>query len=455
MSRAQNLLSKLRKRFREEADVVVHEDTLAKKPVARSAEQIAIEEEIQKDALLTQHRSKAGLLQGIKEKIAIRFSVDQKIVNYIRENPGAPFIIAFMGFLMVAAVRLSMDMRDLANEFAVYAYYALVVGVVAQIIGHVVNHRESKAEREYEKVEHNTNPNAVSVQQSGKSLEIQHTPNEKNLISSNKMVSVVIPTKNSAPTLDHCLESLARQSYKKFEIIVVDNYSTDNTREIARRYTDKVYTAGSERSAQVNYGIKKAKGDIIYRVDSDFVLEHGVLAEAVNCIERGYHAVLIHNSSDPTISFWAKVRKFERDMYAHDETNVAARFVRRDVMHSVGLFDECLTAAEDYDLHNRLISMGYKIGRISSKEVHLGEPRSLTDIARKHYYYGQTIGKFLKKNPKIGIKQLSPVRNAHLRNWRLFIKHPMLAMGFIIYQLVRYTSSVTGFLSENFARRQN
>jgi len=55
-----------------------------------------------------------------------------RVKGYVRENWGAPFIVGFMLLLMVAAASLSMGLAGLANEMAIYAYYALVVGVVLQ-----------------------------------------------------------------------------------------------------------------------------------------------------------------------------------------------------------------------------------------------------------------------------------------------------------------------------------
>lgn len=54
--------------------------------------------------------------------------------GYVKENWGAPFIVGFMALLMVAAVSLLMDLAVLADEVAVYAYYALVIGVVLQLV---------------------------------------------------------------------------------------------------------------------------------------------------------------------------------------------------------------------------------------------------------------------------------------------------------------------------------
>jgi len=55
------------------------------------------------------------------------------------------------------------------------------------------------------------------------------------------LVSIIIPTYNSARTLEQCLISIVAQDYKDIEIIVVDNNSTDTTKEIAQKYTQNVF----------------------------------------------------------------------------------------------------------------------------------------------------------------------------------------------------------------------
>ena len=57
-----------------------------------------------------------------------------KIKAYFRKNWGTPFILGFMLLLMVAATSLAVGLVFLANEVAVYAYYALVAGVVLQLV---------------------------------------------------------------------------------------------------------------------------------------------------------------------------------------------------------------------------------------------------------------------------------------------------------------------------------
>jgi glycosyltransferase involved in cell wall biosynthesis len=57
----------------------------------------------------------------------------------------------------------------------------------------------------------------------------------------NPLVSLIIPTYNSSKTIEDCLKSIKNQNYENIELIVVDNNSKDNTKEIALKYTNKVY----------------------------------------------------------------------------------------------------------------------------------------------------------------------------------------------------------------------
>lgn len=68
------------------------------------------------------------MINNLAKKIPVR------VKGYVRENWGAPFIMGFILLLIIAATSLSIGLVTLADEIAVYAYYALVVGVVGQLI---------------------------------------------------------------------------------------------------------------------------------------------------------------------------------------------------------------------------------------------------------------------------------------------------------------------------------
>lgn len=264
------------------------------------------------------------------------------------------------------------------------------------------------------------------------------------------MVSVVIPTFNSESTIGLCLKSLEGQTYRNIEIIVVDKFSSDKTTEIAREHARVIPVKAHERSEQANRGVRASKGKYIYRVDSDFVLEPDVIEQCVTaCENAGFDAMSVPNLSDPRVSFWSRVRALERGTYVDDYRNVwggQAHFMMKNDFEAVGGYDERLIAGEDYDLHNMLVAANFKVGRVRAHETHMGEPKTLVEIVRKHYYYGTTLRAFTEKNGRRGLLQFSPVRVVLLKHWREFLRQPTLMLGFLVYQYVRYSAASIGFL---------
>ena len=262
------------------------------------------------------------------------------------------------------------------------------------------------------------------------------------------LVSVIIPSLNSGKFLRECLESIKKQIYQNIEIIIVDNNSKDNTREIAKRYTKHVFIHGPERAAQVNFGAAKALGKYLYRVDADFVLEQEVISQCVReCEQKKLDAIAVHNTSGDGLGFWADVRKLERNSYRDDDLIVGVRFFTKKAWEKIGGFDENLYGPEDYDFHIRLVKSGFKWGRIKAIERHLGEPKSLSDIARKHYWYGKQMLFYFKKHPVIATQQFNPVRTSYFRHYEIFLKHPMLLIGLIIMNFVKFLAGGLGFAS--------
>ncbi|MDO8573024.1 MAG: glycosyltransferase family 2 protein [bacterium] len=260
------------------------------------------------------------------------------------------------------------------------------------------------------------------------------------------LVSVIIPTKNSSQFLEACLSSIKNQTYKNIEIIVVDNNSTDNTKAIAKKYTDKVYNQGPERSAQVNYGVSQATGEYVYKVDSDFVLDPQVVEQCVRKAGDGYEAIVVHNSPDVRVSWIAKIRKFEVDMYKYDITHSSARFVRKDVYEKIGGFNSAITAGEDYDFQNKLNRGGFKTGFIDAEALHLGEPTNFWKHMMKYYHYGKDFVNYKKENSEEAKEQLSFGRGVYFKNWAKFVRHPMLGAGFIFYSLFKFGFGGFGYV---------
>lgn len=258
------------------------------------------------------------------------------------------------------------------------------------------------------------------------------------------LVSVIVGTKNASSYLYRSLKSIKDQSYKNIEIVLVDNFSTDNTLEIAKQFTDKIYTKGPERSSQYNFAATKAKGKYLYRIDSDFVVDKNVIKEAVEkCEKEGFDAIAIHNVSDPSVSYWSRVRELERNCYRDDNSIVAVRFFRKIAFDKVRGFDERMFAGEDYDLHNRIVSANYKWGRIKSKELHLGEVKSIVAFAKQCFRYGKNLVYYMNKYPQVGSRQMTPIRAAYIKHWRELVQHPGLTIGLVFMNIIKF--GVGGF----------
>jgi glycosyltransferase involved in cell wall biosynthesis len=230
-------------------------------------------------------------------------------------------------------------------------------------------------------------------------------------------------------------------------MIVVDNFSKDNTVKIAKKLGATVYVKGPERASQDNYGVKMAKGKYVFITGCDMVLDPTYIAECVaQCEAHKYDAIYASVRSRVT-NYWSKVKAFERDLYIGDNLIESARFFRRDVFLKLGGYDASLVLhADDYDMQKRLNDAGYTTGRIKAVEWHIDEIDSLKITFLKSFYYGMNSYEYMKKFPAYSTKQLFPVRSAYFRNWKMFLEYPGLAIGLVIFKVVQYASATTGLI---------
>jgi len=170
------------------------------------------------------------------------------------------------------------------------------------------------------------------------------------------LISIVITTKNEERNIENCLKSIRSQIYlaNKIESIVIDNNSSDKTKEIAGKYTSKVFDKGPERSAQRNFGmIDKARGKYVMYLDADMILSSAVIERSVEKLERGDISALYIPEIVLGNSYWSKVRRFERSFY--DGTVIdCIRVIKKDVFEKVGGFDLNMTGPEDWDLDKKV-----------------------------------------------------------------------------------------------------
>ncbi len=262
-----------------------------------------------------------------------------------------------------------------------------------------------------------------------------------------------MPTYNSEEYLVRCLESFKAQTFDDWELVCVDRGSSDNTLEILERYSKswdklRILEGGDERTSQINIAVSYSESEFIYYTASDFVVDPTLLEDAVReCRSLNADAVWIDCVSYGT-GYWARVRNLERSTYVGSVKFEGARFFRRESYLAAGGYDDRVPIFEEYDLQERLLGRGGKIARVtSSREYHLGEPKTLGEIARKSFYYGTQYLQLLDKHGPGALRYANPVRSTFLRHWREFAKSPILTIGFILMVAVKYVAGGAGAAS--------
>jgi glycosyltransferase involved in cell wall biosynthesis len=190
------------------------------------------------------------------------------------------------------------------------------------------------------------------------------------------IASVIIPTFNRAVFLREAIDSVLAQSHQNFELIIVDDGSTDNTREVIVADDDRVrYVFQPNRgvSAARNLGIRHANGELIAFLDSDDLWLPQKLSRQVDWMAARPHIMLCH-----TEEIWIRrgVRVNQKKIHAkyggwiypyclpRCVVSPSSVIMRRALFDAVGLFDENLPVCEDYDLWLRVASR-FEIGFIT------------------------------------------------------------------------------------------
>jgi glycosyltransferase involved in cell wall biosynthesis len=179
-------------------------------------------------------------------------------------------------------------------------------------------------------------------------------------------VSVIIPTYNRAGIIAEAVDSVLAQDYKDFELIVVDDGSTDNTSEVMARYGDDVRVLFQENkgvSAARNRGITEASGKLIAFLDSDDLWLPQKLSTQVEFFSQRPDALICQ-----TEEVWLRNGIRINPKHRHKKpsgmifepslklclVSPSAVMIRRDLLDRTGGFDETLPACEDYDLWLRI-----------------------------------------------------------------------------------------------------
>ncbi len=169
------------------------------------------------------------------------------------------------------------------------------------------------------------------------------------------LVSIVIPTYNRAGDLERALKSVFAQTYSNWEVLIIDNHSTDNTDDVVNNFKDsrvklfKIHNLGMIAASR-NLGIKYAEGEYIAFLDSDDWWTPRKLDESLKYLERGvdviYHDLFTVTKTNQRF-FWKKASTrglkspvFEDLIVRGNALNNSSVVIRKNFLLEIGPFPE-------------------------------------------------------------------------------------------------------------------
>jgi glycosyltransferase involved in cell wall biosynthesis len=225
-------------------------------------------------------------------------------------------------------------------------------------------------------------------------------------------VSVIIPVWNRGKKLSKCLESVLDQTFTDYEVVVVDNASTDGTKsvidEFARRNSKVKYLHEPKRGiGSARYkGEIFSKGKVILMTDSDCEVPPDWIEKMSSPVLEGKFSALQGMKHEISDNYWAKNMQHEEhrimlSFFEHTGTSTidTANFcVDRSVLEKVGYTDKNIQRLNDTELAARFLKKGYKIELVETSVGHTF-PTSPFKMAKILFFRASVHSRLSKRYP--------------------------------------------------------
>jgi glycosyltransferase involved in cell wall biosynthesis len=190
-------------------------------------------------------------------------------------------------------------------------------------------------------------------------------------------VSVIIPAYNQCKFLGYAIQSVLDQTYQDFEVLVIDDGSTDDTGEVAKKFRDPrikyIYQDNQGLSAARNMGIRHAEGEYLTYLDSDDLFLPDKLKLLVSALDSQPEVGFVAGQAIPIDESGNRIGKIFNTPIPADvcqllignPLHVGSVMLRHSWQTRVGFFDETLRSYEDWDMWLRLSVAGCKMSWVA------------------------------------------------------------------------------------------
>ncbi len=276
------------------------------------------------------------------------------------------------------------------------------------------------------------------------------------MINKTPLVSINIPTWNSAKTLSNALESINKQTYKKIEVIIADGGSKDDTLKIAKKYKAKI-TFGKELGRARFEAIKKSSGKYIFAFDSDMFMDKRLVERCVKEMESNkYDALIVYEKSIVRKgNFISGLLALDKEIVVDSQDAnplfgaAIPRFFKREMLMKLK-WPKKLSILDDAVLFSKNLDKLKSVGFIKKPGISHYEVTDFKSFYKKFIRYGRLYMSTLKTSPETTLAHSIP-RRSYLS--KRVIKDPSVLIKLGTLYSIKASAVISGIIIEVISKR--
>ncbi|RIZ71942.1 MAG: glycosyltransferase [Methylococcales bacterium] len=260
---------------------------------------------------------------------------------------------------------------------------------------------------------------------------------------SSPLVSIITPVYNGEQYLSEAIESALAQTYQNFELLIINDGSTDNSAEIIKPFLkDSRVIYIEQKNAGVaaarNTAIKQARGKYIGFLDQDDCWLPDKLSTQIQFLEKKPELAFVHSRQDYIQADGVVITDYPKDwvtdlhgncfveLFKRNRISVLTVLLRKKVIDEIGFFNEAVSRVDDYELWLRICSkypIDFQDEKLALYRCH--DTNASHEYVKMEQAELNALGNFYKKN-----KEAFMLMDKNILNHRFFVLHTDVANNF-------------------------